>query len=120
MRRTKIVATLGPATDSPAVLEKLVSAGVDVVRINFSHGKADEHRRRAQMIREAADKMGRVVGILGDLQGPKIRIARFAQGEVELNEGDAFVFDASLGDDEGNPRARGPHLQGPAQRRACR
>ncbi|ACL73963.1 Pyruvate kinase [Thioalkalivibrio sulfidiphilus HL-EbGr7] len=102
MRRTKIVATLGPATDSPAVLEKLVSAGVDVVRINFSHGKADEHRRRAQMIREAADKMGRVVGILGDLQGPKIRIARFAQGEVELNEGDAFVFDASLGDDEGN------------------
>ncbi|MFW5454551.1 pyruvate kinase [Thioalkalivibrio sulfidiphilus] len=102
MRRTKIVATLGPATDSPAVLEKLVSAGVDVVRINFSHGKADEHRRRAQMIREAADKMGRVVGILGDLQGPKIRIARFAEGEVELNEGDAFVFDASLGDDEGN------------------
>ncbi|WP_018953755.1 pyruvate kinase [Thioalkalivibrio sulfidiphilus] len=102
MRRTKIVATLGPATDSPAVLEKLVSAGVDVVRINFSHGKADEHRRRAQIIREAADKVGRVVGILGDLQGPKIRIARFAEGEVELNEGDAFVFDASLGDDEGN------------------
>lgn len=102
MRRTKIVATLGPATDSPAVLEKLISAGVDVVRINFSHGKADEHRRRARMIREAADKVGRVVGILGDLQGPKIRIARFAEGEVELSEGDAFVFDASLGEDEGN------------------
>ncbi|HSP01825.1 MAG TPA: pyruvate kinase, partial [Thioalkalivibrio sp.] len=96
MRRTKIVATLGPATDSPAVLEKLVRAGVDVVRINFSHGKADEHRRRVEMIRKAADSVGRVVGVLGDLQGPKIRIARFAEGGVELNEGDAFVLDASL------------------------
>jgi pyruvate kinase len=102
MRRTKIVATLGPATDGPGVLEKLVHAGMDVVRINFSHGKAEEHRRRVEALRKAADGAGRVVGVLGDLQGPKIRIARFAEGEVELNEGDAFVLDAALDEDAGD------------------
>lgn len=102
MRRTKIVATLGPATDGPGVLEGLVRAGVDVVRINFSHGKSEDHRRRVETLRRAALEAGRVVGVLGDLQGPKIRIARFVHGEVELNEGDVFVLDAALADDTGD------------------
>lgn len=102
MRRTKIVATLGPATDDLKTLERLVRAGVDVVRLNFSHGSPEEHKRRADMIREAAAKAERYVAILGDLQGPKIRIDRFAEGEVLLQEGDAFILDASLGRDEGN------------------
>lgn len=96
MRRTKIVATLGPATDSEQALQKLVAAGVDVVRLNFSHGDADSHRTRVRRLRAAAEKAGRCVGVLGDLQGPKIRIARFADGQVELNEGDAFALDANL------------------------
>ncbi|AHK80135.1 pyruvate kinase [Ectothiorhodospira haloalkaliphila] len=96
MRRTKIVATLGPATDSPAAMRALVRAGVDVVRINFSHGEADDHRKRVSRLREAAAEASRIIAVLGDLQGPKIRIARFAKGSVELNEGDPFVLDAEL------------------------
>lgn len=96
MRRTKIVATLGPATDSPAAMRRLVDAGIDVVRLNFSHGSADDHRRRLALLREVAEAAGRTIGILGDLQGPKIRITRFADGAIELAEGDAFVLDASL------------------------
>ncbi len=102
MRRTKIVATLGPATDSERALERLVQAGVDVVRINFSHGDPASHRKRVGLIREIAARTGRCVGVLGDLQGPKIRIARFREGSVELNEGDAFALDASLGSDAGD------------------
>ncbi len=96
MRRTKIVATLGPATDSEQALQKLVAAGVDVVRLNFSHGDPDSHRTRVRRLRDAAEKAGRCVGVLGDLQGPKIRIARFADGQVELREGDTFALDATL------------------------
>jgi len=96
MRRTKIVATLGPATDPPEVLRGLVAAGVDVVRLNFSHGHADEHRARARAVREAAAEAGRYVGVLGDLQGPKIRIESFVDGEVTLREGDPFILDAAL------------------------
>jgi pyruvate kinase len=102
MRRTKIVATLGPATDSERALEKLVRAGVDVVRINFSHGDPASHRERVSRIREIAARTGRCVGVLGDLQGPKIRIARFRDGPVELSEGDTFALDASLANDAGD------------------
>jgi len=96
IRRTKIVATLGPASDKPGVLEKMLQAGVDVVRLNFSHGTADDHRRRLQQVREIADRLGRTVAALGDLQGPKIRIARFKDGAVTLAEGQAFVLDMQL------------------------
>lgn len=97
MRRTKIVATLGPATDAPGMLEKILAEGVDVVRLNLSHGQPDDHRARANAVRDAAAKVGREVGILADLQGPKIRIEKFANGPVELREGDAFVLDCAPG-----------------------
>ncbi|MCV6614299.1 MAG: pyruvate kinase [Cellvibrionaceae bacterium] len=102
IRRTKIVATLGPATDAPGVLEKLIRAGVNVVRLNFSHGSPDDHRQRAAQVRLIARQLRRTVAVLGDLQGPKIRIARFADGPIELQMGDAFALDASLGRDAGN------------------
>lgn len=102
LRRTKIVATLGPASDKPGVLEQLISAGVDVVRLNFSHGTADDHRRRLQQVREIADRLGRTVAALGDLQGPKIRIARFRDSKVILREGDPFVLDMALGSNDGD------------------
>ena len=96
LRRTKIVATLGPASDRPGVLEAMLKAGVDVVRLNFSHGSADDHRRRLSEVREIAERIGRSVAALGDLQGPKIRIARFVEGAVKLNAGQAFVLDMAL------------------------
>lgn len=77
MRRTKIVATLGPSTDDPAVLERVIKAGVDVVRLNFSHGDAETHKKRAEAVHAISRKLKRHVGVLVDLQGPKIRIARF-------------------------------------------
>ena len=101
-RRTKIVATIGPATDDASVLEELLIAGADVVRLNFSHGTADDHRRRAHLVREISQKLNRHVGILADLQGPKIRIARFKEGKVELHPGDKFALDANLPLDEGD------------------
>ena len=76
-RRTKIVATLGPSTDSPQILEELIRAGLDVVRINFSHAGAAEQAERVKLVRSVASKVGRYVGIIGDLQGPKIRIESF-------------------------------------------
>ena len=106
-RRTKIVATLGPATQSPEAIEGLVVAGVDVVRLNFSHGSAHEHIERARLVREMARKHGRFVAVLGDLQGPKIRIARFAQGKVQLRKGQAFVLDAALDKNAGDEQAVG-------------
>ncbi len=106
-RRTKIVSTLGPATDEEGVLEKLILAGVNVVRLNFSHGSADDHKQRAQMVRDVCAKHGKVVAILGDLQGPKIRIARFADGPVELIVGDKFSLDAGLDRDAGNQQEVG-------------
>lgn len=102
LRRTKIVCTLGPASESEEVLEKLILAGANVVRLNFSHGEPGDHRRRAEMVRKLAKKHGLYVAVLGDLQGPKIRIARFAEGNIHLAVGDKFVLDASLGRDEGN------------------
>jgi len=101
LRRTKIVATLGPATDDPKVLESLVIAGVDVVRLNFSHGTYEEQKWRADNIRKFAEKHDRAIGVLVDLQGPKIRTCKFKEGKVELVEGDSFILDAQLGDEEG-------------------
>ena len=94
LRHTKIVATLGPASSTPDILERMVQAGIDVVRMNFSHGTADDHKARAEGIRAAAAKYGRTVGILGDLQGPKIRVGKFESGKITLVVGEAFILDA--------------------------
>ncbi|WP_081135066.1 pyruvate kinase [Halomonas sp. BC2] len=101
LRRTKIVATLGPASDRPGVLEAMLKAGVDVVRLNFSHGSADDHRRRLNDVREIAQRLGRSVAALGDLQGPKIRISRFIEGSVQLEVGQPFVLDMTLDAQQG-------------------
>ncbi len=93
IRRTKIVATLGPASSDASVIDRLIEAGVDVVRLNFSHGTAENHVRVAALVRERARAHGRAIGVLADLQGPKIRIGRFAGGKIHLNEGDPFVLD---------------------------
>ncbi len=103
-RATKIVATLGPASSDPALLEAMIRAGVNVVRLNFSHGKAQDHIDRARLVREAAARAGREVAIMADLQGPKIRVGKFADGKVMLENGKQFVLDASrteLGDLQG-------------------
>jgi pyruvate kinase len=93
--RTKIVATLGPATDSIDVLTDMVRAGLDVARVNFSHGKHEEHGRRIDLVHEAARRAGRYVGILADLGGPKIRIECFRDGKVDLKDGQAFALDTA-------------------------
>jgi pyruvate kinase len=101
-RSTKIVATLGPASSSPECMLALVVAGVDVVRINFSHGTADDHRQRVDALRAAAQGAGRTVGVMADLQGPKIRIGKFAAGPVTIKAGQEFILDAAcaLGNEE--------------------
>ena len=93
IRATKIVATLGPASHAPQTLARMLAAGVDVVRLNFSHGRADEHVERANNVRAAAKELGREVGIMVDLQGPKIRIGKFEAGEALLEPGQRFVLD---------------------------
>lgn len=103
-RATKIVATLGPASSDPHLLEQMIRAGVNVVRLNFSHGKAQDHINLAQLVREAAKRAGSEVGIMADLQGPKIRVGKFAEGRVFLEQGQQFVLDAArveLGDVNG-------------------
>jgi len=107
LRRTKIVGTLGPATDAPGVLENMIAAGLDVVRLNFSHGDAADHIKRAKMVREAATAVGREVGVLADLQGPKIRIERFVDGKITLAEGDDFILDVACGTNEGDQQRVG-------------
>jgi len=106
-RRTKIVATLGPASSSPERLEQLILAGLDVARLNFSHGSADEHRARARLVRELAARHGRFVALLGDLQGPKIRIAKFTDKRIELKEGDSFRFSVTHPRDAGTQEVVG-------------
>ncbi len=101
-KRTKIVATIGPASRKPEVLERMIAAGLNVVRLNFSHGSPDDHRETVDMVRAAADKAGHAVAILQDLQGPKIRIGRFTGGKVELREGQTFVL--GLEDEPGDAR----------------
>ena len=94
-RSTKIVATLGPASNDMDTLTRLVAAGVNMVRLNFSHGKAQDHLDRAALVREAAQRLACPVAIMVDLQGPKIRIGKFENGSVELRNGDEFILDAN-------------------------
>ncbi|MFZ9149544.1 MAG: pyruvate kinase [Burkholderiales bacterium] len=100
IRRTKVVATLGPASSDAKTLARMIEAGLDVVRINFSHGSPDEHRARVNLVRQLARKAGRAVGVLVDLQGPKIRVGKFKDGKIHLEPGAKFVLDAEckLGD----------------------
>ena len=106
-RRTKIVATLGPATDAPGVLEEVIRAGADVLRVNFSHGEPADHTRRVERARQAAERVGKHVALLGDLQGPKIRIERFAGGHTILAEGATFTLDPGLDSHDGTDRSVG-------------
>ena len=99
-RATKIVATVGPASRSPEVLSRMIDAGLNVVRMNFSHGDREDHRQTLQMVRELAAKKGVTIGILQDLQGPKIRVGRFAEGSVTLAPGDKFTI--TMDDVEGD------------------
>ena len=101
MRRTKIVATLGPGSSSTEVITEMILAGVDVFRLNFSHGTHEEQKHRADLIRACSENAGRIVGILADLQGPKIRTHKFTDGRVQLIRGETFILDASLGKEEG-------------------
>jgi len=101
-RRTKIVATLGPASESPEVLDQLIKAGVNVVRLNFSHGSPEDHQNRADLVRAAAKANGVCVGILADMQGPKIRCGKFKTGKTMLTPGQKFILDGALGLDDGD------------------
>ncbi len=109
-RRTKIVATLGPATDRPETLLKMIDAGLDVARLNFSHGDADDHRGRVKELREAARQADHEVGLMADLQGPKIRVRRFKKRSVELKDGAAFFLDSALGLEDGTVEGVGVAL----------
>ena len=111
LRRTKIVATLGPSTDENGVLEKIILAGANVVRLNFSHGNSDDHRQRARQVRSLSAKHGRFIAVLGDLQGPKIRIAKFVEGSIFLKVNDKFILDVDLGKDAGNQERVGVDYQ---------
>lgn len=101
------MATLGPSTDTLEQIEAIVRAGTNVVRMNFSHGTAQDHIERANKVREVAKKLGKYVAILGDLQGPKIRVAKFKQGSIVLKIGDAFILDADMGANDGDQDAVG-------------
>ncbi|KLV10780.1 MULTISPECIES: pyruvate kinase [Photobacterium] len=107
LRRTKIVTTLGPATDRDNNLEKIIAAGANVVRMNFSHGSPEDHIQRTKTVREIAAKLGKHVAILGDLQGPKIRVSTFKDGKIQLAIGDLFTLDSDLPKGEGNQQAVG-------------
>ena len=104
LRRTKIVATIGPASQSQDMIGRLLGAGVDVFRLNFSHGAQADHALVAQHIRKQAGHHGRYVGVLADLQGPKIRIGGFAEGSVVLQAGDPFQLSLSIGPEAGDQR----------------
>ena len=107
MRRTKILATIGPASESKDMLRKMLDAGLNAVRCNFSHGTADNHRERVQLIREVAKEKGLYIGILADLQGPKIRVAKFKNGKVILQNGDSFILDAEMDKSAGDEKSVG-------------
>ena len=96
MRKTKIIATLGPATASEAMIERMIRAGVNVFRLNFSHGSAEQHLQMSERVRVVATRLREEIALLADLQGPKIRIAGFAEGSVLLNQGEHFILDADL------------------------
>ena len=107
LRRTKIIATLGPSTDDPKMLDKIIRAGVDVVRLNFSHQTAEMHQRRLEAVRQCAEAHQRPIGVIADLQGPKIRIENFCEGHIVLNEGDDFTLDAAHPSHKGHQRSVG-------------
>ncbi|MGB1799525.1 MAG: pyruvate kinase, partial [Gammaproteobacteria bacterium] len=102
MRRTKIIATLGPATDQPGMLEKLIDAGVDVFRLNYSHDNHEGHERRLDEIRSLSHKHNHAVAVIADLQGPKIRIERFKEGKIKLSEGANFKINTALAKEDGD------------------
>ena len=102
LRRTKIVATIGPASEDYDTLKKMIDAGLNVTRMNFSHGTAEDHMKRVATVRKAAKDAGKIVGILADLQGPKIRIAKFKNKQVNLVEGEEFILDSDLPSDAGD------------------
>jgi len=110
-RRTKIVATVGPGSDSEEMIGRLIAAGVDVFRLNFSHGSSEHHQRAAHTIRKQARHQDRYVGVLADLQGPKIRVASFAQGQVDLTAGDAFRLSLSIDPENGDASGVGIEYQ---------
>ena len=112
LRRTKIVTTLGPATDRDNNLERIIAAGANVVRLNFSHGTPEDHQLRANKVREISAKLGKHVAILGDLQGPKIRVSTFKEGKVFLNVGDKFLLDANLSIGDGDKEKVGIDYKG--------
>jgi pyruvate kinase len=103
-RRTKIVATIGPASGNPETLVRMIEAGMDVARLNFSHGSHEQHAHTAQLVRDAADRAGRPVALLQDLPGPKLRIGALAEGTVELKVGDRVVFECGRDDGPGDAR----------------
>ncbi|MDA0143762.1 pyruvate kinase, partial [Vibrio sp. RW] len=107
LRKTKIVTTLGPSTDKGNVLEAIIKAGANIVRMNFSHGSSDDHIQRAEQVRAIAKRLGTQVAILGDLQGPKIRVSTFKDGKIQLAVGNRFTLDSNLGLGEGNQQAVG-------------
>ena len=107
LRRTKIVCTMCPSTDRDNNLEKIIAAGANVVRMNFSHCTPDDHIERAERVRSIAKKLGKTVAILGDLQGPKIRVSTFKDGKIFLNIGDKFILDAELPKGEGTQESVG-------------
>ena len=111
-RRTKIVATLGPATDDETVLDDMIRAGMDVVRVNFSHGTHDDHINRVMTVRNRARAHGHQVGVLADLQGPKIRIERFTEGRIKLDKDDHFILDTSMDPMEGTRERVGVTYKG--------
>ena len=102
LRATKIIATLGPASEKPDVLREMILAGVDVVRMNFSHGTIADHKARHDLVRTISAEIGKEVGIMADLQGPKIRVGKFAENKIELKEGADFILDVhcQLGNQE--------------------
>ncbi|AKZ65855.1 pyruvate kinase [Candidatus Palibaumannia cicadellinicola] len=112
LRRTKIVTTLGPATDRDNNIENIILAGANVVRLNFSHSTKEDHIRRAKQVREISARLGRYVAILGDLQGPKIRISTFCQEKIFLDIGDKFILDANLACGVGNSEIVGIDYKG--------
>ena len=107
LRRTKIIATLGPATDKSFLLEEIIHEGVDIVRLNFSHDTHEKHKKRIEMVREAAKRQERIIGILADLQGPKIRVSSFKIRKINLKKGEQFILDAGLLPDEGTEKSVG-------------
>lgn len=106
-RRTKIVTTLGPSTDKDNILEEIIAAGANMVRMNFSHGEAADHIKRAQQVREIAARLGKEVAIMGDLQGPKIRVSTFKDGKIQLAIGDTFTLDSDIAKGQGTQQAVG-------------